>query len=170
MCVKSTDAKGPLGRAVPRQRGFTLVELVAVLLLVAVLAAVVAPKMDVALALRGTAWRDQVLAALRLAASTAHSHRRLVCADVATGSVTLRLATANPATSCNQALPGPDGSASFARAANAPATAVSPAGTLYFQPDGRVSSDGAGNSLADRSISVAGEPDITLVAQTGHVH
>ena len=99
-----------------------MVELVAVLLLVGVLAAVVVPKMDVALALRGTAWRDQVLAALRLAASTAHSHRRLVCVDIASGSVTLRLATANPATACNQAVPGPDGGANFASATNAPAS------------------------------------------------
>ena len=165
MCAKSSDP-----HCGGKQDGFTLVELVAVLLLVGVLAAVVVPKMDVALALRGTAWRDQVLAALRLAASTAHSHRRLVCVDITSGSVTLRLATANPATACNQAVPGPDGGANFASATNAPATTVSPAGTLYFQPDGRVSSDGAGTSLADRSISVAGEPSISLVAQTGHAH
>ncbi|EHR70225.1 hypothetical protein BurJ1DRAFT_1353 [Burkholderiales bacterium JOSHI_001] len=147
-----------------------MVELVAVLLLVGVMAVVVVPKMDVALALRGTAWRDQVLASLRLAAATAQSHRRLVCVDIASGSVTLRLATANPASSCDQALAGSDGSPNTASVANAPATTVSPAGTLYFQPDGRVSSDGAGTSLADRSISVAGEPDISLVAQTGHAN
>jgi prepilin-type N-terminal cleavage/methylation domain-containing protein len=151
-----------------RQAGFTLMELVAVLVLVGVLAVTVAPRMDGALSLRTTAWRDQVLAALRQAGALAQGHRRLVCVNVASGAVTLTLSSANPATSCTAAVPGPDGNAAWARDANAPATAVSPAGTLYFQPNGRVTADGAGTSVVDRSISITGETAISLTAETGH--
>ena len=145
-----------------------MVELIAVLLLASALAVVVLPRMQDTLSFQDTAWRDQVLAALRQAQSVARGHRRLVCADLSAGQVALRLATANPATTCNQALPGPDGQAAFARDGRASALSVSPAGTLYFQPDGRVTTDGAGLTATDRSITVAGEAAITLVGETGH--
>jgi MSHA pilin protein MshC len=149
-----------------RSRGFTTIELVAVIVLMGVLAVVALPRIDSALAQRGDDWRDQVLAALRHAQATAQSHRRLVCATVATGAVTLAIATANPANACASALPGPGGAA-WASDSRGIATSVSPAGTLYFQPNGRVTSDGAGNSATDRSITVAGQDAITVVAETG---
>ena len=49
------------------------------------------------------------------------------------------------------------------------AISQSPAGTLYFQPDGRITSDGAGSSAANTTISIAGEPDLLVVGETGHV-
>jgi prepilin-type N-terminal cleavage/methylation domain-containing protein len=150
-------------------RGFTTVELVAVIVLLGVLAAVALPRMGGALAQRGDHWRDQVLAALRHAQATAQSHRRLVCASVATGSVTLEIAAVNPASSCSSALPGPDGDTRYAHDDRGIATSVSPAGTLYFQPDGRVTADGAGSSATDRSIGIAGQVAITVVAETGLV-
>ena len=141
------------------ERGFTLPELVAVLVIVGVLAVVALPKFDAGLSLRSDAWRDEVVAALRTARQTAVSHRRLVCASVAGSSVTLSIAPANPATACGAALPGPGGTA-----------AVSPAGVLYFQPSGRVTSDGAGSTTSDRSIAISGTGDpITVVGETGHV-
>jgi MSHA pilin protein MshC len=150
-------------------RGFTTVELVAVVVLMGVLAVVALPRLEGALAQRGDHWRDQVLAALRHAQSTAQSHRRLVCATVATGAVSLSIATANPATTCASVLPGPDGHASHARDDRGIATSVSPAGTLYFQPNGRVTSDGAGSTAADRSIAIDGMTAITVVGETGLV-
>jgi prepilin-type N-terminal cleavage/methylation domain-containing protein len=156
--------------ASPRQdAGFTLPELVMVLMLVAVLAAVALPKLDGALSMRSTAWRDQVLAALRHARSVAQSHRRLVCATVATGSVTLQIAAAHPANACTSTLPGPDGAAAFAVDASAIATTLAPGGNLYFQPSGRVTSDGAGSAAANRTITIAGETDIVVIGETGHV-
>jgi len=57
----------------------------------------------------------------------------------------------------------------FATASTSPGTAVSPAGTLYFQPDGRVTSDGAGNTAANRTITANGIASISIVGETGHV-
>lgn len=165
MCATCSDRR----RAAASQRGFTLVELVAVLVLVAVLAVVALPRFEGALALRGTAWRDQVLAALRHAQHLSQGHRRLVCASVATGAVTLTIASANPASACDSAVAGPDGNAAWAREASGIATAISPAGPLYFQPSGRITSDGAGRTAVNASITISGESAITVVGETGHV-
>ena len=146
-----------------------MIELIAVMVLAGVLVTVALPRLQTALTIRGDNWRDQVLAALRQAQSTAQSHRRLVCASVATDAVTLSIASANPASVCASALPGPDGHAAFARDDRGTVTSVAPAGILYFQPDGRITSDGAGSTAADRSIGIAGQDAISVVAETGHV-
>jgi prepilin-type N-terminal cleavage/methylation domain-containing protein len=152
-----------------RPRGFTLPELVAVMVLLGILAATALPKLQSALAFRDTGWHDQVVAALRYAHQSAISHRRLVCADVAGASVSLTIASANPASSCSTALPGADGRAASATAAGAATASTSPSGPFYFQPSGRVTSDGAGVTAPVRSITIAGQDSITVVGETGRV-
>lgn len=150
-------------------RGFTMVELIAVLLLVGVLAVVALPRFDGALALRSAGWHDQVRAGLLQARALAQGHRRLVCVTLATGEVRLALASANPASSCNTTLTGPDGDARWAFDTNGITLTLSPAGTLYFQPDGRITSDGAGTSPVNASVSLAGEAALQITGETGHV-
>ena len=150
-------------------RGFTLPELIVVILLTSVLAAVALPKLTGATSFRDDAWRDQVVAALHQAHKNAISHRRLVCASVTTSAVTLSIASANPATACNVALPGIDGNASAAVNGGSAATTQAPAGTLYFQPSGRVSTNGAGTAVTTTTIRIAGQTSIVLVGETGHV-
>lgn len=145
-------------------------ELVIVLVVLGVLAAVVVPKLDSAMSFQREAWRDQVLSALTHARSTAVAHRRLVCATVAAGSVTLTMAPANPATSCSASVPSPSGAAAFASTGDTGVnTSVSPAGVIYFQPDGRITTDAAGTTPATRTVSMTGLADITLYGETGHV-
>ena len=150
-------------------RGFTLPELVAVMMLAGILSVSVLPKLQGALSFRDDAWRDQVVAALHYAHKSAISHRRLVCATVDTGTVTLTIASANPATTCSAALPGIDGQSAFADSKGAAPASISPAGALYFQPTGRVTTDGAGSSAVARTISIAGQSSIVLVGETGRV-
>ncbi|MED5620372.1 pilus assembly FimT family protein [Ideonella sp. BN130291] len=138
------------------------------MILVAVLAAVAMPKFDAALGLRSDAWRDEVVSALRHAHQTAVSHRRLVCAVVGSTSVTLTIAANNPATTCGSSLPGPDGGSAYTTSTGGTTASLSPAGTLYFQPNGRVTSDGAGSTASDRSITI-GSTSIVVVGETGHV-
>jgi prepilin-type N-terminal cleavage/methylation domain-containing protein len=168
MCARSSErgkAASARGRAC---RGFTLPELLVVLVVVGLLAAVAMPKFDAGLALRNDGWHDEVVSALRQARQTAVSHRRLVCAVVGSTSVTLTIAAANPATACGAALPGPDGAAAYTSTSVTTAT-LTPAGTLYFQPSGRVTSDGAGATASDRSIAIGGSTAISVVGETGHV-
>ena len=159
MCAKSSR----------RQRGFSLPELVAVLLLVGILSVVAIPKLQGALSFRDDGWRDQIVAALHYAHKVAISHRRLVCASVAANGVTLSIASANPALGCNTSLLGVDGQALAADSLGAAAASISPGGPLYFQPSGRVTTDGAGSSAATRTITLAGQTPIVVVGETGHV-
>ena len=152
-----------------RQRGFTAVELITVLVLVGVLAVVAMPRMDAGLSLRGAAWRDQVQAGLMHARSQAQGHRRLVCLTLASGELRLAIASANPASACNTAVNGADGDARWAYDGNGFALLQSPAGTLYFQPDGRITSDGAGSSAVNVSITLTGETALQLTGETGYV-
>ena len=155
--------------ATSSERGFTLPELVAVLLLVGILSTSAMPKLQGVLSFRDDGWRDQLVASLHYAHKVAVSHRRLVCASVASGGVTLSIASANPATSCATSLPGLDGQVLAADSKGGAAAGISPAGMLYFQPSGRVSTDGAGSSAANRTITIAGQTAIVLIGETGHV-
>ncbi len=154
------------GPALPCERGFSLPELVAVLIIVGVLAAVALPRFQGVSLVQEGAWHDEVVAALRHARQTAVSHRRLVCATVAAKSITLAIAANNPAGACGATLTGPDGSATYASSATA---SVSPAATLFFQPSGRVTSDGAGNTAANTTFVVTGGSTVVVVGETGHV-
>jgi hypothetical protein len=66
-------------------------------------------------------------------------------------------------------LAGPDGDARWARDGRALVVTVLPAGTLYVQPNGRITSDGGGTTPVNVSITVAGETAIQLTGETGHV-
>lgn len=149
-------------------------ELVMVLVIGGILAAFVAPRLASFVGVRDGAWRDALASSMRMAQKFAVGHRRLVCATVTNTTVTLRIASVNPATACDTDLPGPDGSAVFARAGNAQATTVvsaggAPAGVLFFQPDGRVTSDGAGGSAVDWTITPTAAAAISIFGETGHV-
>ena len=166
MCARSSEPHPPARRTTG---GFTRVELIAVLMLVGVLAVVALPRLGGALALKSAAWRDQVKAGLLQGRVLAQGHRRLVCATLITDEIRLTMASANPASACNTPIKGPDGDARWAVDNNAITLTQTPAGTLYFQPDGRISSDGAGLSSSNTTVSLAGEPDLQLIGETGHV-
>lgn len=151
--------------------GFTLVELIAVMIVIGILAVVALPRLDLAGEFRATAFRDKVAASLRFAQKSAVAHRRLVCASVAAGSLTLTVATAFGDTACPNALLGPDGASP---AAVSPSVAVvlsaAPAGPLYFQPSGAVTSDAAGTAPATFTITVTGQAAMTVNGATGYVN
>lgn len=163
-----------IDRQAPRvsraQSGFTMPELVIVMVIAGILAAYAMPKMYAALNLRDDAWHDALLSSLRYAQKSAVARRRLTCVDITATTVAITTAVVNPASACTAPMTGPDGASTFATSANgSSATTVSPAGVIYFQPDGRATSDGAGATASSRTISMSGASSISVLGETGYV-
>lgn len=148
-----------------RAAGFTLTELVTVIVILGILAAVALPRMSTS-EFHAVAFRDGVTSALRYGQKTATSHRRLVCVAFTATTVNLTIAQANPASSCNAVLRLPTGEAGLATTSASfdPVPAA-----LFFQPDGRGTSDGAGTTVVSASLTVTGQAPITVVGASGHV-
>ena len=150
-----------------RSRGFTLVELVTIMIIVGILAVVASPRMDTS-AYYAVEFHDRAVAALRFAQKTAVSHRRLVCVSFPDAStLQLNIDTSLKKGACSAAalalpVPGsanvPNNQVRSSDPAHAKFTAL-PA-TLNFDSQGR-----SGGALLD----IEGAARITVVAETGYV-
>lgn len=153
-----------------RAAGYTVIELIVVMVLLGILSVSAMPYLGSATGARDDAWRDQVVTALWHARSTAVTHRRVVCVSFSANAVALTMARSNPASACELAVPSPDGRSNFAQSANSEAaTSVSPAGVLYFQPGGRVTTALGGGTAAQWTIFLQGAAPVRIEGVTGHV-
>lgn len=144
-----------------RQLGFTMVELIMVMVIVGILATVAVPRFFSRNTFDSRGFYDQVIATLRYAQKAAIAQHRFVCVVFpANNSVTLRYGTAN--TCIDGTLASPSGTpypltsnqASFSGGAPAP---------FNFNALGRPSASGV--------IAVNGyATSITVEAETGYVH
>lgn len=147
------------------QEGFTLVELIAVMVVVAVLAAVAVPRLTGNQAFDDLKFMGQVEAALRYAQKSAIAKRRLVCVAFAADSVTLRYKSSEGAGSCDSDLPGPAGEA-------APFTVSAPSGITLSPLPADFSFNALGQPSARTVVAFSGgnSRQITVEAETGYVH
>ncbi|NNG25707.1 prepilin-type N-terminal cleavage/methylation domain-containing protein [Telluria aromaticivorans] len=128
-------------------RGFTMVELVLVVLLIGVIAAIGVPKLMGNNTMAASAFGDEVVSALRTAQKSAVARRRLVCANVGATSVTLTQAVAAGATNCTTPVNG-----EIYATTTQGVTAVGQA--LFFQPNGLITSDAAGATVARGTVTI----------------
>ncbi|NMM28411.1 MAG: prepilin-type N-terminal cleavage/methylation domain-containing protein [Glaciimonas sp.] len=143
--------------------GFTLVELVMVLVITGIMTAVVAPKLMDNSDIQARGFADQVKVSLRYAQKTAIAQHRFVCVAFTASGITL---TINAAATCpGTALASADGKLTSVVAA--------PYG-ITFSPipiDFSFGALGRPSFNVQQSISVVGVASAILIeAETGYVH
>lgn len=160
-CPTMRTECGRLGK----QLGFTLIELIMVVVILGVLAVFMAPKLIDSNSFSGRGFHDETSALLRFGQKTAIAQRRTVCVNIAATGVTMTMFANNPApTSCAAAtaLQAPPLALPFTPKGGTGLSATP--SSFQFTPLG--STDQA-SAIA---ITVANSTPITVESATGYVH
>jgi MSHA pilin protein MshC len=145
-----------------RFAGFTLVEMVVVIVIVGTLAVAALPRLFDQNDFYARGFYDETLSVLRYGQKTAVAQRRLVCASFTTTSITLRIAT-NFGGACDRDVTGPTGSTPYQATASGAVQYVPVPSPISFNPDGSAS--------MGASIQVSGTSGvITVIKETGYVY
>ncbi|MEW5967352.1 MAG: type II secretion system protein [Pseudomonadota bacterium] len=152
--------RDPRGRP---QRGFTLVELLLVMVIAGILAAVAVPRLTQRSAFDVRGYADQLAATVRFAQKLAIAQRRDVFVQFSSGEAVLCYNAAAP---CASPAPGPGGEKPYTVTAPGGVTITSAVSALGFDAGGRP------NLAARLDIQVAGSGThvVQVERETGYVH
>ena len=145
-----------------RAAGFTMVELVMVIVILGVMSVVAISSLSGANEFRALEFRDRTVAALRFAQKTALSHRRMVCVGFTVSTVTLTIDATRTGTACGAALKLPGEAGNTVTSADPGSAIFAPVPAAFiFLPDGTAS--------ASLNVAITGQQTITISGVTGYV-
>lgn len=143
--------------------GFTLVELVVVMIIIGVLAVATIPRLLDSRTFDGRGFNDQTLAALRYAHKAAIAQRRTVCVSFSASSLTLTMASVAGSSTCDTNLAGPTGDSPFQVSARP--------GVAFSVLPSNFRFNATGQASVGQILQVSGESNtITVEQDTGYVH
>jgi MSHA pilin protein MshC len=143
---------------IPHNAGFTLIELIAVMIIIGILSIAVLPRFADQSVFESRGFHDETLSLLRYAQKTAIAQRRTVCILLNATGVTMTIDTDTPADGiCNASPSLPN----TPRGGRGLAGSVA---TFQFTPLGST------NLVSNVTITIAGSTGITVEAATGYVH
>ncbi len=149
----------PIATRAKVQRGFTLVELITIMVIVGILAVAAIPRFFDRNTFDSRGYYDQAISILRYAQKTAVAQHRFVCVAFAADSVTLTYGADNI---CGSNLTSPAGQTPYT--VTAPGGVTLSGGTAF-------NFDALGRASAAQDITVSGfAQHIFVVAETGYVH
>lgn len=156
------------------QAGFTLIELIMVIVMLGVLAVFAAPRMFNTGDFTARGFHDETLSLLRYAQKTAIAQRRTVCVAFTSNRVSLSMASAAAATNCatstSTAMTGPNGEATVTGRSGVRFDSSSPSNWDFnFNGLGQPI-DTSGVPVTKRTIEIVDAGKIYVEAETGYVH
>jgi MSHA pilin protein MshC len=151
------------------QRGFTLIELIMVMVMLGVLAVFAAPRIFNSGDFYARGFHDETLGLLRYAQKAAIAQRRTVCVTFTSSTASLTMATAASTFNCATAtaLTGPNGTP----------TITARSGVTYSPTPTNFNFDGlgqpitsTGTAMAKQTIKIGNAADVIVETSTGYVH